>query len=684
MIGAWLPFAAILLLAFAFRFAYLLEATALPLFHTPISDAQAYWDWSDRIAAGDWLGDSVFYQAPLYPYFLALVKLVVGADPWNVRLIQIALGSLACGVLFLAGREFFSRRAGIVAGVLLALYPPAIFFDTLIQKANLGLVWMTLLLWLLARVQKRAGAWRTGATGLLLGLLMLTREETLLLVPVLAVWLLVGRPARSIGRRALGLGAFGLGLALVLLPVVWRNANVGGELVLTTSQAGTNFYIGNGPKAVGIYVPLKPGRGDPSYERADAIDLAEAALGRELTPQEVSSYWFDAAFAQIRSHPVQWLGLLLHKARLLVNWYEIPDAEDLYFFERSSHVLRVLGIALHLGVLLPLAAAGAVLCSARWRELAVLYAVLGALACGVIGFYLMARYRYPLVPGLALLGGAGLVAGFERVRARRWRDLAPAGGVLVAALALCNVTIYARDFQLAQSYHNSGVALEQQHRLAEAASAYREALRLQPSVVETWSALGEALRKLKRSDEAIDAFQEARRLQPEEWRHSLQIGVLWLEQQEFERAVGALRRATATAGAGDEAWKALASAAQNTGRWREASDAWRRARVLDPADPATQQELAFLLATCPDPAVRNGAEALAIAEAVAAQADASDLGALDVLAAAQAENGRFDAALSTIRRARGAAEQRGDTALVQALLQREATYAQRRPWRPAH
>jgi len=53
------------------------------------------------------------------------------------------------------------------------------------------------------------------------------------------------------------------------------------------------------------------------------------------------------------------------------------------------------------------------------------------------------------------------------------------------------------------------------------------------------------------------------------------------------------------------------------------------------------------------------------------------------LAAAQAENGRFDAALSTVRRARLAAEQRGDTELVQALRQREETYAQRRAWRPA-
>ena len=69
---------------------------------------------------------------------------------------------------------------------------------------------MTLLLWALARAQQTAGAWRLGACGALLGLLMLTREETLLLAPVLALWTLVGLArgsARAARARARGLPA---------------------------------------------------------------------------------------------------------------------------------------------------------------------------------------------------------------------------------------------------------------------------------------------------------------------------------------------------------------------------------------------------------------------------------------------------------------------------------------------
>src|SRR5882672_991640 len=112
-------FLGIAALAFALRFVHLLQARSVPIFDALLMDGQSYSAWADRIVAGDWLGDRIFYQAPLYPYFLAVVKLAVGNDLWRIRLVQIAIGSLACGILFLAGRSFFTRRIGVLAGILL-------------------------------------------------------------------------------------------------------------------------------------------------------------------------------------------------------------------------------------------------------------------------------------------------------------------------------------------------------------------------------------------------------------------------------------------------------------------------------------------------------------------------------------------------------------------------------------
>src|SRR2546430_19733 len=83
------------------------------------------------------------------------------------------------------------------------------------------------------------------------------------------------------------------------LPVAARNQVVGGEFHLTTAQFGPNFYIGNNESARGTYQPLRFGHGTPEYERRDATELAEQALGRHLSPAEVSRFWTRKAMAYI-------------------------------------------------------------------------------------------------------------------------------------------------------------------------------------------------------------------------------------------------------------------------------------------------------------------------------------------------------------------------------------------------
>lgn len=89
--------------------------------------------------AADWLGSTVFFQTPLYPYFLGALYTLAGRDLLVVRLIQLVLGSTSCVLLALAGRHFFGRTVGIVAGTLLAVYPTAVFYDGSIQKPVLDI-----------------------------------------------------------------------------------------------------------------------------------------------------------------------------------------------------------------------------------------------------------------------------------------------------------------------------------------------------------------------------------------------------------------------------------------------------------------------------------------------------------------------------------------------------------------
>ena len=191
-LGSFVPYAiAIFLFSLVVRLLHLWQIRPAPFFELLMGDAQSYHAWAQQIAAGDVIGSDVFYQAPLYPYFLGLVYAVLGDGPMIVRLCQAVLGSLSCVLLAFAGWRLFSTRVGIVAGVMLALYAPAIFFDGIIQKAALAAFLLCLLLALLSRLMGQPDRrWSWLGVGLALGCLVLIRENAMVFVGAIVLWLL--------------------------------------------------------------------------------------------------------------------------------------------------------------------------------------------------------------------------------------------------------------------------------------------------------------------------------------------------------------------------------------------------------------------------------------------------------------------------------------------------------------
>jgi 4-amino-4-deoxy-L-arabinose transferase-like glycosyltransferase len=250
------------LLALVLRLSYVWQISHAPFFDLRIGDARAYHEWALRIARGDWLGKGVFYQAPFYPYFLAVVYKWFGASAAMVRFVQAVIGAGTCVLLAAAGMALFGEY-GAIAGLLLAIYPPAIFLDGLLEKSALVSFFTAALLYLVATGHARSRVFFAGA---ILGLLSLTRENALLLAAPVLLWLLVheGRP--------LAAATFVAGCLLVLLPVGIRNYTAGGEFHLTTSQFGPNFYIGNHAGAKGLYEPLVRVTARPTMSRMMRFD----------------------------------------------------------------------------------------------------------------------------------------------------------------------------------------------------------------------------------------------------------------------------------------------------------------------------------------------------------------------------------------------------------------------------
>ncbi len=126
---------------------------------------------------------------------------------------------------------------------------------------------------------------------------------------------------------------------------------------------------------------------------------------------------------------------------------------------------------------------------------------------------------------------------------------------------------------------------------------------------------------------------------------------------------------------------ALARRFTAEGRHEEAVAAWRRALQLKPEDETANLELAWLLATSEDADVRNGPEALALMTRILDGAPAKSLRQMDVLAAANAENGRFEEALALIEKALALARNGAALSAVREIEQRKTHYASDQPFR---
>ena len=584
------------MVAFVLRAVYLWQFWHSPMFALLVGDAVTYDGWATRIANGKWFGAGVFYQAPLYPYFLGVLYTLFGRDFLAVRMVQIALGASSCVLLARAGRSFFNQTtAGLLAGLLLAAYPTAIFFDCSIQKSVLDLFFVCALLAVMGRLSERSQNRWWLVTGLLLGLLALTRENALIFFPIVLVWPFVAWRRELWKTRLQWAGLLLLGLAAVLVPVGFRNLLAGGEFHLTTAQLGPNFYIGNSRAATGFYEPLREGRGNALFERDDATTLAEQATGRKLTPSEVSNYWTAKALTEIRANVSRWLRLVCRKWLLVWNVSEVGDSDDQYTYADWSPLLQVLNRLLHFGTLCPLAALGICLTWKLRKRAWLLYAMILSYAGSVALFYVFSRYRFPLVPMLILFAAAGLTSLRDALREARWRALWAGVATAIVAAVVCNHAMMSETLIRAGTHINLGNAFMMEGGVQDAIGQYEEVLRLNPRDPYVPANLANALVRTGRFEEAIGHYEQALRIDPNDAHAHYNLGVSLCKLGQLKQSIGHFEQALRIEPDYAEAHYILGSVLFEQGRVPEAIGHWEQALKVKPAYAEAHYNLANAL-----------------------------------------------------------------------------------------
>ncbi len=169
-------------------------------------------------------------------------------------------------------------------------------------------------------------------------------------------------------------------------------------------------------------------------------------------------------------------------------------------------------------------------------------------------------------------------------------------------------------------------------QIDESIDHYERALRLRDGNVAAHFGLGRALAAKQKTDPAIFHFQKALSIQPDNIGASNDLGVMFASKGEI----------------------------------REAISTWQQSLSFDPDNADAANNIAWARATAADPDLRDGREALELAQR-ALRSGGENPVALRTLAAAQAENGQFAEAIATCRRGEELAQKNGDRAMAESL-----------------
>ena len=237
------------------------------------------------------------------------------------------------------------------------------------------------------------------------------------------------------------------------------------------------------------------------------------------------------------------------------------------------------------------------------------------------------------------------------------------------------------DPEFAVAHKNLGSVLKRQGRADEAVAAYRTAIELDPELAVAHLNLGAILARQGKLDEAVEKYREALRIDPTLAIGHLNLGAVFERQQQWEDALEQYQRAVSIDPELAMGHARLGAVLGRQGQVTEAVAEFREAVRLNPDLAVVKNNLAWLLATHPDAAVRNGSEAVRLAKNLARATSFNQHAVLDTLAAAYAEMGEFELAVQTIRKAIELARSSGQTEVAAEMEERLRLYQENQAYR---
>ncbi len=593
---------------------------------------------------------------PVVALTLALNHAIGGLDVRGYHAVNIAVHVLAAVVLYgvvrrtLLGealRERFGPAGSYLAAAVALLWmvhPVQTECVNYVTQRTESLMSLFYLLTLYGAIRARSGARAWAVVSVVSCALGMASKESMVTAPVMVVlydWAYRSGPWARLFRRRQGFYA-ALAATWVILAALMAGSPRGDSVGLSLGVGSVQYAL-NQAQSIAHYLKLVvwPSPLTIDYGEPRVVSLAAAAPAAAIVLAAIAATAILLCTRPRAGYPAAWFFALLAPTSSIV-----PITTEVAA-ERRMYL-----------------------------------ALAGLIALAVCGAYTgLAALGRRLPGGAALANRAGALL------------------VLLAAAALIWATrarndLYARPIDLWRSavetvpdnfraHSNLGALLLGEGRREEAMAHHRKAMELEPGSAIANNNLANALLAAGELDEAIEHYRAAIRDEPEAPEPRYNLATAMAMQGRFGEAAAEYEAIILRRPRHADAHRSLGKSLAAIGEPAKGLEHLREALRLEPDRADFMRDTAWLLATCPDGQLRDGAEALRLASRAVEGAPAAGPIYLDVLAAACAEAGEFGQAVDTAGRAVAAAEAAGHPRHAQQIRERVDSYLKQLPWRSA-
>lgn len=468
----------ILVLALILRFTALSDMQKSIYSGFLLWDERIYHDWAIKIADGSFQSSSVYEFAPLPAYIMALIYKLLSPDILYIRILNIIYNVLTCWLVYLLGKEMANRMIGLLACAIACLSKEFIFFSIVPLKTSLSIFLFALTIYLFVSIINKYSIIKTLLLGVAIGLLLNVRPNVIIIIPFMPLVFLWNayKDKKTLKQGAALVILYVLGLSLSISPFIIRNYRVSGEIAMTASQYGFNIYLANNLKVPGpYYLPVPFASPSPQEQGIQFTIEASKRLGKNLSPQEASTYWSQEVIRMAKEQPAAFAWKICQKAIVFCQKYQPANMYNIDFISQFVTFFKTPFFTF--GFILPFGMAGMAVTIMRSRKLLALSAVFLLYASSLIIYFTTARYRAPVLIILIPFAVIGMANLFSSIKRKQFRDIAVYAAIAVTFLIIEFLPIQGKGDMTAY-YNTHAINLSEKGYTTEAVQYWENSSRM--------------------------------------------------------------------------------------------------------------------------------------------------------------------------------------------------------------